>query len=325
MSRGALVVRLRNWVGDVTLAVPTLQRLADQGYELHLVGKGWARELLAGQGWPVHPLPGTLRERVALLRRLGRDTGAARQAGLNALCLPDSFSSALEFRLAGLRALGQAYEARSWLLGRALPLRKDLHALEVYWRFADALLGLPAALPSRIDLRISARHRAAAEALRTAHGLTGRFVLICPFAGGTWAGQPKTWPGFAAYAAGPLKTYGLPIAVCPGPGAETAEAERDFPGVIRLDRVDLGTYAALLQTATLMVANDTGPGHMAAAVGCPLVSVLGPSDPAMWRPWGPQVEVVQAAASAPPDAGAAAVWPSAEAVDAAVARTLARA
>ena len=46
-----LIVRLRNWVGDVTLGVPTLQRLADHGYALQLVGKGWARDLLAGQGF----------------------------------------------------------------------------------------------------------------------------------------------------------------------------------------------------------------------------------------------------------------------------------
>ena len=45
-----LIVRLRNWVGDVTLGLPTLQRLADEGYALQLVGKGWARDLLAGHG-----------------------------------------------------------------------------------------------------------------------------------------------------------------------------------------------------------------------------------------------------------------------------------
>ena len=68
--RRPLIVRLRNWVGDVTLGVPLLQRLADEGFDLQLVGKGWARELLAGHGWPVHVLPKTWQERVALLRRL---------------------------------------------------------------------------------------------------------------------------------------------------------------------------------------------------------------------------------------------------------------
>mgnify|MGYP000529422614 CR=1 FL=1 len=63
-----LIVRLRNWVGDVVLSLPTLQRLAAAGHDLRLVGKGWARDLLAGQGWPVHVLPKPLGERVKLLR-----------------------------------------------------------------------------------------------------------------------------------------------------------------------------------------------------------------------------------------------------------------
>ena len=36
-----------------------------------------------------------------------------------------------------------------------------------------------------------------------------------------------------------------------------------------------------------------GPGHLAAAVGTPLLSVLGPTDPAQWGPWGPSASVVQ--------------------------------
>ena len=59
-----LIVRLRNWVGDVTLGLPLLQRLAQEGFELTLLGKGWACDLLAGQGWPVHVLPKTALERV---------------------------------------------------------------------------------------------------------------------------------------------------------------------------------------------------------------------------------------------------------------------
>ena len=69
-ARRPLIVRLRNWVGDVILAVPMLQRLADAGFDLQLLGKGWASDLLAGHGWPVHTLPGTMRDRVQLLRRL---------------------------------------------------------------------------------------------------------------------------------------------------------------------------------------------------------------------------------------------------------------
>lgn len=291
MTTLPLIIRLRNWVGDVTLGLPTLQRLADAGHDLRLVGKGWARELLAGHGWPVHVLPKTMGERIALLKRL-RDEARADDPGfgrrLNAVCFPYSFSSALEFRLAGLRAIGHAYEGRSLLLGRSVPRPQGLHELAVYWHLGSALLGADAPLPQTIGLRVAPRHREAAAALQRA--LAPGYIVVCPFAGGTWSGEDKTWPAFAAFVADELPAFGRDIVICPGPGDEEQLAQRDFPAATRLSGVDLGTYAALLQGAALMIANDTGPGHMAAAVGTPLLSVLGPSDPAQWGAWGPGVQ-----------------------------------
>ncbi len=315
-SRRPLIVRLRNWVGDVTLAVPTLRRLEEAGYELHLIGKGWARDLLAGHGWAVHALPKTLGERITQLRRLKVEALAVDAhftRRLNALCLPDSFSSALEFRMAGLRALGHAHEGRSLLLARALPLPRTLHALQVYWQMGDALLGAAAPLPDAIGLRVSHAHRAQAQALREAHGIARGSIFICPFAGGTWAQQDKTWPAFPDFAAQALPVFGRRVVVCPGPGEE-AVAQEHFSSATVLNGVGLGTYAALLQDAALMVANDTGPGHMAAGVDTPLVSVLGPSDPALWRAWGRAVQLVQGARG----------WPDAQAVTQAVRRALAQ-
>jgi len=289
-----LIVRLRNWVGDVTLCVPTLQRLADAGHDLQLVGKGWAADLLAGHGWPVHTLAAARADRVRQLRALRQAALAAdpHMGGrLNALCFPDSFSSALDFRLAGLRTLGHAYEGRSLLLGRAVPRPAGVHELAVYWHLGDSLLGVQAPLPTRIDLRLSAAQRAQSQALQSAHGLAPGFIVICPFAGGTWNQLDKTWPQFAHLVADALPALGRRIVVCPGPGEETIAREQ-FPLATLLPDVGLGAYAALLADAALMISNDTGPGHMAAAVGTPLISVQGPSDPALWRPWGPHVHLL---------------------------------
>jgi heptosyltransferase II len=289
-----LIVRLRNWVGDVTLGVPTLQRLEAAGYSLRLVGKGWARELLAGQGWPVQVLGKTRGERVQQLRSLRAqalldDPQFGRR--LNAVCFPYSFSSALDFRLAGLRALGHAYEGRGWLLGRSVQRPQDAHELAVYWHLGSSLLGLDAPLPDRIHLAVSAEHQAQAAALCAQHGIRPGCIVVCPFAGGTWSGQDKTWPAFADFVAHTLPAFGRSVVVVPGPGEEEV-ARTQFPGATLLAGVGLGTYAALLQTAAVMISNDTGPGHIAAAVGTPLISVMGPSDPALWRPWGPRVQVL---------------------------------
>ncbi|NDY92415.1 glycosyltransferase family 9 protein [Ideonella livida] len=316
--RPRLVIRLRNFIGDVVLGVPALRRLEAEGFELVLVGKRWAAELLAGEGWTVEPLPAGRLDRWRQLWRLRR--GGARvpgprlPGGVNALSLPFSFSSALEMRLAGLRPIGYDHEGRGFLLTRAVPRQRGRHELEVYWALAQAALGRDEPVPARIDLRLAPRHPERARALMQAHGLRpGAFIALAPFAGGTFQKLSKEWPGFAAFAQA-LRARGHTLVLCPGPGAETETARRDYPGCVLLDGVDLGTYAALLAQAALLVANDTGPGHLAAAVGAPVLTVIGPTDPAQWRPWGPSAHLVQGARRPQ--------WPEADAVLAATERLL---
>lgn len=316
MHARPLIVRLRNWVGDVVLGLPTLQRLEQAGYQLRLVGKGWAADLLAGHGWPVEPLGRTLGERVAQLRRLrqqARDEDPGFDRRLNAVAFPYSLSSALEMRLAGLKAIGHQHEGRGWLLRRAVRRQTRAHEMAIYWHLANALLKEERATPERVRLQVAPAHAEAAAALQRQWGLRPGYIVICPFAGGTFEKLDKNWPHFADFAASALPALGRDVLICPGPGEEEAVARRDFGHCTVMPGVGLGTYAALLRDASLVVSNDTGPGHMAAAVGAPLLSVLGPTDPARWGAVGPQVHVVQQAQG----------WPSVDAVSARAAALLA--
>ncbi len=96
-----VVVRLPNWVGDVCMALPALAALQAQGLDLHCFGKAWAGDLLAGLPYRVHRLPKGLFAAAAALRAVGAQ---------RALCLTNSFGSALQLRLAGLRAVGYRKE-----------------------------------------------------------------------------------------------------------------------------------------------------------------------------------------------------------------------
>ena len=49
---------------------------------------------------------------------------------------------------------------------------------------------------------------------------------------------------------------------------------------------------SLLQDATLFIGNDSGPAHMAAAFGIPVVVLFGPSDPVVWAPWQTESQVL---------------------------------
>lgn len=290
-----LIVRLCNWVGDVVLTVPSLRLLQEHGHALQLIGKGWAPPLLAGEPWTTHRRAEGYQANVALLRGLrqeARRADASFDRRPNALVYPNSFSSALEMRLAGLRATGYAHEGRSPVLRRALPPPAyEEHVLMRFFNLTCAFLGIQAAPPRAIDLHTLPADQQQADALLSAQGIRPGFIVICPMAGGNFERLNKMWPDFPAFTK-VLLTLGRDVVACPGPGEEPL-IDRHHLGVKSLAGVKLGAYGGLLKRASLVVANDTGPAHLAAAVGAPLLSVLGPTLPEQWAPWGPSVEVVR--------------------------------
>ncbi|RZL29801.1 MAG: lipopolysaccharide heptosyltransferase family protein, partial [Rubrivivax sp.] len=256
---------------------------------------GWARGLLEAEGWTVQVRPAKFRERVAQLRGLrGRlkaeDPSFERRS--NALLFPYAFSAALDARLAGLKAEGHAGDGRSWLLRRGHPRREGRHTLVEYWELACDFLGVQAEPPADIGLKVSDAQRELARALLAARGVqSGRFVLICPFANGRVEFLDRSWPAFPEFVQR-LHAAGRAVVIVPGP-AEVEGAMRLYPDAIRLDGVALGVYNALLREAAVVVANDTGPAHMAAGVGARLLSIWGPVDAARWAPWGSTVTLMR--------------------------------
>jgi heptosyltransferase III len=99
----------------------------------------------------------------------------------------------------------------------------------------------------------------------------------------------KTWraDGFLAVAEH-LRAAGTePVFI----GAEAGELA-PFQAFRTLAGAPLEEVKALLSSASLFVGNDSGPAHMAAAFGLPVVAIFGASDPAIWGPWRTVAEVV---------------------------------
>jgi heptosyltransferase II len=291
-----LLVRLPNWVGDACMALPALRALADAGAALQLAGKGWAGDLLAGHGWPVLRLVGRLRADAAAIRATGIRDG---------LLLTNSLSSAAALRFGGVSALGHANEGRSPLLGHAIGRPVTGHEVEAFWRLAREWArwrGLPALAadpPPRLGLLSAASHVVQADQALVRGGIAGaRFVALAPLATGSVGGRSKVWPDFARLCR-TLADRGIRTVCCPGPGEEAA-AMAAVPHAVHLHGLGLGAYAAVCRRAALVVANDSGPMHLAAAVDAPVLGVFGVGDPGRTRPWGPAARWV----------GAADRWPS---------------
>jgi heptosyltransferase-1 len=123
-------------------------------------------------------------------------------------------------------------------------------------------------------------------AAQTIGQLAGRYMVLN--AGAAWPN--KRWPPqrFGALARELREREGLMSLVAWGPGEEMLadEVVRSAGGAaIRSPRTSIGDLVALLRGAAVMVSGDTGPTHIAAAVGTPLVGIYGPTRPSRNGPW----------------------------------------
>ena len=144
-------------------------------------------------------------------------------------------------------------------------------------------IGVAAAAPEfpieRVDTEI-------ARAMRERAG--NRYVLVNP--GAAWPN--KRWPPerYGAVARAIDEQHGLKTIVSWGPGEEplAQEVVRESSGAALLSpRTSITDLLALIREATLMIAGDTGPMHVAAALGTPIVGIYGPTRPSRNGPWAP--------------------------------------
>ena len=107
----------------------------------------------------------------------------------------------------------------------------------------------------------------------------------------------KRWPAerFAELAGRVSSQFGLSI-VAVGTAAEKDVVEQikrlsSVPIINLAGATDISELTALLKSAELVVSNDTGPGHIAAALGVPIVMIFGRSNPARVAPYGKKYSV----------------------------------
>jgi len=210
--------------------------------------------------------------------------------------LPNSFRSALLPFLAAIpERVGYATDGRGPLLTHALPPpARTGHQLRDY----DALLRSRAIAPDEEPPRLSIPAEAAERAGRAAAAVgwspAQRPVLLAPGAafGGTKRWPPERFGALADRLREKVEACGVVV----GPAEidvgrrVAAAARRPLPVVgSELDPVDL---AALLSRSRLLIGNDSGPMHLAAAVGTPVVAFFGPTDPGRTGPAGAPARVL---------------------------------
>jgi heptosyltransferase-2 len=282
------LVRLPNWLGDTVMALPTLRalRAALPGAELWCLGP-WVSDILEHEPGIARRLvpPSSARARLAQAGRL-------RQATFDlAVILPNSFETAFAAWLTKARwRLGYAGDGRDRLLTHALrPDDGSVHQVVAYQRLlgplgVDAHAGVP-------TLAVDPARRAEARRLLDEAGVAGDAPRVGLQLGAAF-GPAKLWPPERVAAlASRLETRGIRTVLLGSPAASEladrvqAAAAGSLRSLVGRDRPAL--LPALLSELDAFVGADSGPAHVAAAVGVPTVTLFGPTDPRATAPLGP--------------------------------------
>lgn len=296
----SLVVRIPNWVGDVVMATPALRALRRGFPQAHIayVLRPYTEKILESSPWHDETISvgAKARElwRVArILRPRGFDLG---------VLLTNSLRSALLFSLGGVRRrVGYVRERRSILLTDRLRSPKE-NGRFLPGPMVDYYLKLAGYLGCSRDNR-SLELFVSEENIRQSEQLLGKYgigkekpiVLMIP---GAAFGAAKCWPAerFARVGDMLIEDLRAQVVVPVGPGEEEV-ADRieasSRKGIVNLaaDKVGLDVLKALVKKSSLVICNDSGPRHFAAALDVPVITIIGPTDP-RWSDTGFEKETV---------------------------------
>lgn len=289
-SGGRVLVRLPNWLGDVVLCTPALAALrrARPDLELHALVKGGVRAAVDG-------LPGIASVKVLEGTSAGATWRTARALARErfdaALVFPKGFREAALVRLAGIPVrAGLDTDRRGFLLSHPVIFTEEDWHRHHARQFAKVLQPLGVALGDEgLSFPVGDADRDEASRVLGEAGLgDGAFAAFHIGA----SKFPRAWHAerFGAVAGELERRAGLRSVLLGAPAdAPFHRAMREVcPEAVDLaGKTTLRGMAALIARARLFIGNDSGPMHVAAAVGAPIVAVFGPGAPHKTAPYLP--------------------------------------
>lgn len=292
-----IMVRATNWIGDAVMTTPALGALrsAFPLAEIVVVANPPVSELLSEHPFCdrviVYDKKGPHRGFRGLLRF---SSSLAEQRFDLAILFQNAIEAAMMARFAGIgKRAGYRTDCRGMLLTHPVPINgqtKLLHHVRYYLNALEKL-GIPVTEPA---LRLHCTEEEKNAATKTLGG--GRWVAINA---GAAFGSAKRWypERFAAVADALASMHGFNILLVGGPaetsiGAEIEAAMKTRPKNL-VGRTTVREMMALLSLMELVVTNDSGPMHVAAAFDRPIVALFGSTDHTTTSPFCSKFKIVR--------------------------------
>ena len=278
---GRIVVRVPNWLGDAVLSLPAARdvRRNFPAARVEVLARPW-----------VAPLYGAVSEVDAVRESRGvhADADALRGAFDTAVLLPNSFASALSvWRAAIPERWGYATDLRGPLLTRRPRVPASVRGRSQVYYYRAMLAGVGLDVSSEADASLRCPDDWAARGAERLGDDGTPWIGLNP---GAFFGSAKRWVPERYAAAGEMlaRRMGARVAILGGaderPLGEAIAAGMQAPARVLCGETTLPELVGVLARLRLLLTNDSGPMHVAAALGVPVVAVFGPTD---WRETAP--------------------------------------
>lgn len=203
----------------------------------------------------------------------------------------DGRTLALPFRVGATRRLDRgSARLRDWLERRLGAGRPPLHEVEANLAIVRPLLGARSeAAPPRVEAHVPPAARASLAKRLAEAGVAEHRPIVVVHPGASW--RPRAWrpERFAAIADRIGAHYDAQVVYVGSAGERDVEAavrsHASGKALAMFGTLSIPEVAALLQRSRLLIGNDSGIAHLAAACGTPVVALFGPQDPRRFRPW----------------------------------------
>jgi heptosyltransferase-2 len=290
-----ILVRAVNWLGDAVMTTPALAalRAACPGARITLLAKPLVGELFLG-----HPDV----DEVMVYDRDGGHRGfkgklrvaselRARRFDA-AILLQNAFDAALIAFLSGIpRRAGYATDGRRLLLTNPVSVTREtmaLHETEYYLALLSAL-GVPRPEKPALRLLVTEEERSAIASRLASEGVKPGTPLVGINPGATFGSAKRWFPERFAEVADALSAeWGASVVLLGSPKesplSDAIGAAMKRKPVKLTGRTTVREMMALLARCSFLVTNDSGPMHIAAALGTPLTAIFGPTE---WRRTSP--------------------------------------
>ena len=291
-----------SWVGDAVMATPTLRAIREQFPNAHIsyLLRRYVKPIYAGMPWVDQLITYRTGKTKAKAGKGFFDLSARLRRGKFdlAVLLPNSFKSALVCKMAGIdRIVGYERDGRGFLLSdKLLPVKEKgkfvpTPIVKYYMGIAHYLGSAHRDL--KLQLFVTEHEKKEASEVMGRAGIGelekpaskgGRpLIMLNP---GAQYGAAKCWlPEYFAKVADRFTSeLGATVVISAAPKerpiVEAIQRHLTHP-VIDLSRMgmSLGSLKEIVRRCDLMVTNDTGPRHIAAAFDVPVVTVFGPTHP----------------------------------------------